>query len=95
MMQDKVYCFPCGRSRSKVRVELPSFLLFVIRRMRHFVVFSCIDFIEFFMVPLGIVKLVMMILMMHYDVEEDELSHYLNDLFKLNLAFSLSLATST
>lgn len=68
MMQDKVYLLSLRKvgsiwSRSKVRVELSSFLLFVIRRVRYFVVFSCIDFIKFFMVRLGILKLAMM--MMH------------------------------
>lgn len=68
MMQDKVYLLSLRKvgsiwSRSKVRVELSSFLLFVIRRVRYFVVFSCIDSIKFLMVRLGILKLVMM--MMH------------------------------
>ena len=65
MMQDKVYLLSLRKvgsiwSRSKVRVELSSFLLFVITRVRYFVVFSCIDFIKFLMVRLGILKLVMM-----------------------------------
>lgn len=68
MMQDKVYLLSLRKvgskwSRNKVRVELSSLLLFVIRRVRYFVVFSCTDFMKFSMVRLGILKLVVMIMM--------------------------------
>ena len=68
MMQDKVYLLSLRKvgskwSRNKVRVELSSLLLFVIRRVRYFVVFSCTDFMKFLMVRLGILKLVVMIMM--------------------------------
>jgi hypothetical protein len=70
MMQDKVYLLSLRKvgsiwSRNKVRVELSSLLLFVTRRVRYFVVFSCTDFMKFLMVRLGILKLVMM--MMHFN----------------------------
>ena len=68
MMQDKVYLLSLRKvgsiwSRNKVRVELSSLLLFVIRRVRYFVVFSCTDVMKFSMVRLGILKLVVMIMM--------------------------------